>query len=134
MRHTFAITALIFLLLTAAAFSSIGFAQGTNSSTKPMGSMKPMGGMMMPRDAPVVPPVVGYTEGQQILFLHTEASDSKIAKILSDMMGSPVFLVPSLARAPREMLASVYVFTNGIKGDGPLGPLGYQPGALPRRR
>ena len=89
-------------------------------------TMKPMGGMMS-GNAPVVPPVTGYSEGQKILFLHTETSDPEIAKILTDMMGSPVLLVPSLAKAPKEMLARVYVFTNGVKGDGPLGPLGFQP-------
>ncbi len=41
------------------------------------------------------------------------------------MMGSPVLVVPSLAKAPEEMLARVYVFTNGLTGDGPLGPLSF---------
>ncbi len=92
-----------------------------------MKPMQPMGTMMVPKDAPVVPPVAGYADGQEILFLHTETSDPKIAKILTDMMGSPVLVVPSLAGAPKEMLASVYVFTNGVSGDGPMGPLGFQP-------
>nr|MDQ3044774.1 hypothetical protein [Chloroflexota bacterium] len=30
-------------------------------------------------------------------------------------------VVPALAEAPASMLANVYVFTNGIEGDGPLG-------------
>ena len=80
--------------------------------------------MMRSADAPVVPPVAGFSEGEKILFLHTETSDPEIAKVLTDMMGSPVFLVPSLAKAPKEMLAQVYVFTNGVKG---MGPLGFQP-------
>ncbi len=50
-----------------------------------------------------------------------------MAKILTDMMGgSPVPVVPSLANAPAEMLAPVYVFTNGHDGMGPMGPLGGQ--------
>ena len=85
-----------------------------------------MGGMMA-GDAPVVPAVTGYSEGQRILFLHTEASHADIAKILTDMMGSPVLLVPSLANAPQDMLARVYVFSNGLKPEGPMGPLGFQP-------
>ena len=111
-------TLLIGLLITSAAWG-----QDTKSTMAPMA---PMGGMAA-RDAPVVPPVTGYSEGQKILFLHTETSDAEIAKLLTDMMGSPVLVVPSLAQAPREMLALVYVFTNGVKGDGPLGPLGFQP-------
>ncbi len=88
--------------------------------------MKPMTGMMS-SDAPVIPPVAGYSEGQKILFLHTEASDPEIAKLLTDMMGSPVLVVPSLAKVPKLALARVYVFTNGPKEDGPMGPLGFQP-------
>lgn len=68
----------------------------------------------------VVPPVDGYMEGQNIRFIHTEASDSKIAQLLTKMKGSPVLVVPSLAQAPQDMLANVYVFTNGLKGGGPL--------------
>lgn len=117
------------------------WAQGMKGSMKPMEGMgaekgmKPMpessgmkmGGMGMPKNAPTVPPVAGYSEGQEILFIHTETSDPKIAKILTDMMGgSPVLVVPALAKAPPDLLAPVYVFTNGKTGIGPTGPLGGQ--------
>lgn len=62
-----------------------------------------------------------YAEGKEIFFAHTEASDPDIAAMLTDMMKSPVILVPSLANVPAETLANVYVFENGIKGKGPLG-------------
>jgi hypothetical protein len=68
----------------------------------------------------VVPPVDGFMEGQRIRFIHTEASDPKVAELLTDMMGSPVLIVPSLAKAPGELLANVYVFTNGVAGEGPF--------------
>lgn len=68
----------------------------------------------------VVPPVDGYMEGQKIRFIHTEASDAEVAALLTRMKGSPVLLVPSLAKAPPEALADVYVFTNGVKGEGPF--------------
>ena len=112
------------------------WAQGKTGSMKPMEGMEPakgmkpmagMGGMKMPANAPTVPPVTGYSEGQEILFIHTETSDPKIAKILADMMGgSPVLVVPALAKAPPDLLARVYVFTNGKTGAGPTGPLGGQ--------
>lgn len=62
-----------------------------------------------------------YAEGKDIFFVHTEASDQDISKLLSDMMTSPVIYVPSLANVPAEALANVYVFDNGLKGMGPLG-------------
>lgn len=68
-----------------------------------------------------VPPVHGYTEGKDINFIHTEASDPKVAELLTNMMNSPVLVVSSLAQAPPSMLANVNVFTNGVrKGEGPF--------------
>lgn len=67
-----------------------------------------------------VPPVKGYLEGKEIRFIHTEVSDGKVAGLLTEMMGSPVLVVPSLAQASEAMLANVYVFTNGIRGEGPF--------------
>lgn len=69
----------------------------------------------------ISPPVTGYLEGEEIRFVHTEASDKRVADTLAAMVGSPVFVVPSLAEVPPSALAIVYVFTNGIRGDGPLG-------------
>jgi hypothetical protein len=62
-----------------------------------------------------------YAEGKEIYFIHTEASDAGVAEKLTNMMKSPVVLVPSLASVPAEALANVYVFTNGLKGSGPFG-------------
>jgi hypothetical protein len=69
---------------------------------------------------PVVPPVKAYAEGREIRFIHTEVSDGRVAATLTRMMGSPVLAVPALARAPQELLAPVYVFANGLPGEGPL--------------
>ena len=81
--------------------------------------------MAMDMKAPAaVPAGKAYAEGQDIYFMHTEASDEGVAKILTDMMSSPVLVVPSLAKASDDMLANVYVFKNGVKG---MGPLGFQP-------
>ncbi len=102
---------------------------------KPMGGMKEKSGMMgmgAPADAPVIPAVTGYSEGKRVLFIHTETSDPKIAKLLTDMMGgSPVLLVPSLAKVSKALHAHVYVFANGLKPKGPRGPLGFQPDVFP---
>jgi hypothetical protein len=69
----------------------------------------------------IMPVGQGYSEGQEIFFMHTEASDPDIAQMLTEMMDSPVLHVPSLVEAPEAALANVYVFTNGIEGSGPLG-------------
>jgi len=87
----------------------------------------PVTGMVV-AGVPVAPPVKGYAEGQTIYFLHTEASDPEVAKLLTDMMDSPVLVVPALAEVPEPLVAPVYVFTNGLKGDGPFG---FQPDVFP---
>lgn len=80
-------------------------------------SMQSMGS-----DASVtVPPVRGLYKGEEILFIHTEASDPNVVSMLTMMMDSPVILVPSLSEVPSSSLDDVYVFTNGIKGGGPFG-------------
>ncbi len=78
------------------------------------GTGQPMG------ESPI-PPVTGYYNGQKVLFVHTEASDAKVAEVLTKMMGQKVLVVPSLAQIPPHLLAGVYVFANGVTGGGPLG-------------
>jgi hypothetical protein len=94
-----------------------------------MGSGTDGSGMagMAPADAPTVPPVTGLYAGEEVLFLHTEASDPKVAGMLTEMMGSPVVVVPQLADAPESTLGAVYAFTNGLRPEGPAGPFGFQP-------
>jgi len=68
-----------------------------------------------------VPPVKGYIEGMEIRFIHTETSDPSVAELLTEMMGSPVLVVPALAESPERATANVYVFKNGVRGEGPFG-------------
>ncbi len=67
------------------------------------------------------PPVKGLYKGKDVQLIHTEASDAGVAAMLTKMMGPKVLTVPSLAKIPAGLLADVYVFTNGVKGEGPFG-------------
>ncbi len=81
-----------------------------------------MTAQMPSQTAPViVPPVKGFYSGQEMLFIHTEASDQQVTSMLTKMMGSPVILVQALKQIPDSLLGDVYVFTNGVKGGGPFG-------------
>ncbi len=71
-----------------------------------------------------MPPVEGLYRGQEVSFVHTEASDPEVARTLTGMTGSPVLVVPGLSNLPEASLADVYVFANGVRG---RGPLGFQP-------
>lgn len=84
--------------------------------------------MDMGADGHAVPPVKGFYAGQEMHFVHTEASDPQVAGMLTDMMGSPVIVVRRLADVPSSALADVYVFTNGVTPDDEMerGPFGFQ--------
>lgn len=69
----------------------------------------------------LLPAGKAFADGEEIFFVHTEASDAGVAELLSDMMDSPVLHVPALADTPETALAEVYVFDNGLEGSGPLG-------------
>ncbi len=67
------------------------------------------------------PPVKGFAKGMEIMFIHTEASDPQVAEMLTRMMGPKVLVVSSLREVPGRLLADVFVFRNGIRGEGPFG-------------
>lgn len=115
------VIALGLLAASAAAVSAQSMSMGSNDS-----GMSMMTGIDT-ADVPRVPPVAGYAEGVQIFFIHTEVSDPEIGRVMTDMMDSPVPVVPSLADAGEDMLATVWAFTNGVQPDGPRGPLDFQP-------
>ncbi|MBI4202999.1 MAG: hypothetical protein HY532_07810 [Chloroflexi bacterium] len=97
----------------------------TTAMSMPTVSPTPMDMPMDSASSQAGPPLVmGYYGGQPMLFIHTEASDMAVAEMLTMMMGSKVLVVSSLSGVPDELLADVFVFTNGVRGDGPFG---YQP-------
>lgn len=69
----------------------------------------------------LAPLVKGYYDGGDLYFIHTEASDSAVANLLTEMMGPRVVYLPKLAQTPDSLLADVYVFKNVIEGHGPFG-------------
>ncbi len=133
MKHLSKLAVLVVIAIMGLAlgiYTQTGAAQGQGMKMEK--TMKPMGGMSAPADAPVVPAVMGYSEGKRVLFIHTETSDATIAKLLTDMMGgSPVLHVPSLGKVSKGLHAHVYVFTNGVKPKGPRGPFEFQPDVFP---
>ena len=124
------LTLLLAAVLTLAVALSACALQATPEPTEAAMEMEPTAAGMEGTEgmdmgsAPGVPAGMAYADGQEIRFIHTEVSDPDVAKLLSDMMASPVLVVPSLAQAAPEMLAKVYVFKNGVEG---MGPLGFQP-------
>ena len=105
-------------LLSVAACSSV-VPTSTATPQQPATMSGGMAGAMSSEE--LVPPVRGLYKGEELFFIHTEASDPEVADLLTMMMGPRVLLLPSLTQIPDSVLANVYVFTNGVKGGGPFG-------------
>jgi len=112
--------------VVAACAPAVEVAAPTPPAATEAPTLAPESGMGMAMDmamgeAPSVPAGLAYSEGEEIRFIHTEASDAEIAGLLTDMMSSPVLHVPSLGEVPESATAIAYVFANGPEGMGPLG-------------
>ncbi|MBZ0315703.1 MAG: hypothetical protein K8L91_04730 [Anaerolineae bacterium] len=108
-------------LLVLTAPTTINAMGGSTPTPTPESDMDMDSGYSVDELAPLA---MAYYEGQKVYFVHPEASDPGVAQVLTDMMGTDVVTVPSLAEIPAELLGNVYVFTNGIED---MGPLGFQP-------
>jgi hypothetical protein len=102
-------------------------AGGEDVSDMPKMDSNEMGAMEGVDGAANLPSVQGFFEGDEIMFVHPEASDRKVGATLTEMMDSPVIVVPALADVPESSLGPVFVFTNGVQPDGARGPMGFQP-------
>lgn len=77
---------------------------------------------MMETSAANVPATIpmhkGWYDGNPVYFIITDSSEQKHADIITGKQGWKVELAPLLANAPDPALSKVYIFTNGVNGDG----------------
>ena len=123
MRIKFWASSVIILFLALSFFTRNSKAQQEPTATpEPTSAMSGMGQMETAFSSDDLAPLVrGIYEGDELFFIHTEASDPDVASLLTEMMGPQVVAVPGLADIPDELLGNVYVFTNGVAGNGPMG-------------
>ena len=65
-----------------------------------------------------IPMHQGFYDGEDVYYVITDSSDPTHADIITEKQGWQVELAPLLKNTPEEALSKVYLFTNGIKGDG----------------
>ena len=68
-----------------------------------------------------IPMHKGIYGGNQVLYIITDSSDEDYAKILSEKQGWNVELALAIADVPENALQKLFIFKNGIKGDGIYG-------------
>jgi hypothetical protein len=65
--------------------------------------------------------IEGWADGRSVRYLLQEVSDPAVAKLMKEKTGFDVQTVPTLANAPKEALANLYLFMNGVSGPNPFG-------------
>ena len=65
-----------------------------------------------------IPMHQGFYNGEDVFYIITDSSEPKHAEIITEKQGWQVELAPLLKNTPEEALSKVYLFTNGIEGDG----------------
>jgi hypothetical protein len=68
-----------------------------------------------------IPLIKGYENGNDIFFIGTDVSDKDLAAQLTNLTGFKVNHAPLLAQTPQDARGQMYVFENGVEGNGPLG-------------
>jgi hypothetical protein len=68
-----------------------------------------------------IPLIKGYQNGNEIFFIGTDVSDKELAAQLTNMTGFKANFAPLLAQTPEDARGQIYIFENGVEGNGPLG-------------
>ncbi|HEY5735496.1 MAG TPA: hypothetical protein VIS47_02940 [Nitrosopumilus sp.] len=68
-----------------------------------------------------IPMHKGIYEGDQVLYIITDGSDEDYAKTITEKQKWNVELAPVIAKVPKDTLQKLFVFKNGVKGDGLYG-------------
>jgi hypothetical protein len=68
-----------------------------------------------------IPMHQGIYEGNQVLYIITDGSDEDYAKTITEKQEWNVELAPVIADVPENALQKLYIFKNGVKGDGIYG-------------
>ena len=69
----------------------------------------------------IIPMHKGIYDGNQVLYIITDGSDEGYAKTLSEKQEWNVEIATALADVPENILQKLFIFKNGIKGDGIYG-------------
>ena len=69
----------------------------------------------------IIPMHKGIFNSESIFFIITDSSDKDLAEVITEKQEWKVELAPPIANTPENALQKIFVFTNGITGDGIYG-------------
>lgn len=65
-----------------------------------------------------IPMHMGTFDGEPVYYIITDSNDETHAKLITEKQEWKVELAPPLSNTPKESLQTVYMFTDGVEGDG----------------
>ncbi len=65
-----------------------------------------------------IPMHMGMFDGESVYYMITDSNDETHADLISEQQEWKVELAPPLSETPKEALQTVYMFTDGVDGDG----------------
>lgn len=68
-----------------------------------------------------IPMHKGMHKGGSVFYIMTDASNQEFAEEFSEKQGWRIELAPPIANAPQSALQKIFIFTNGVRGDGLYG-------------
>ena len=68
-----------------------------------------------------IPMRSGMYDGEAVSYIMTDASDEEFAEEISERQGWRVEVAPPIADVPESTLQEIFIFTNGVEGDGLYG-------------
>lgn len=100
-----------------------GWIRGTTTQLENLTQTAPVNSIKISRaEVPVTLPLhEGFYGGNQVYYIITDSSSSDYAGQVSGKQGWKVQTAPLLAQSPQKLLSRVYVFTNGVFGQGTEG-------------
>ncbi len=69
----------------------------------------------------IIPMHKGIFNSSSVFFIITDSSDQELAKVITEKQDWKVELAPPIANTPETALQQMFVFTNGISGEGIYG-------------
>lgn len=69
----------------------------------------------------IIPMHLGSHDGESVYYIITDSNDETYAELLTEKQNWKVELAPPLANAPKSALDDIYVFKDGISGNGIYG-------------
>ncbi|MFN2435149.1 MAG: hypothetical protein ABR515_07215, partial [Nitrososphaeraceae archaeon] len=117
-NHLFIVTTILIVTVATSPLTGAQHQALAQVEQQAPGSVLKLSKASVPIDIPLLK---GYESGNEIYFIGTDVSDKQTAEQLTEMTNFTVNVAPILSQTPETARGQIYLFTNGVPGNGPNG-------------